>query len=118
MKHILIGISLFVALCAAAQAQEDTKDKIKDAAHETGQDIKKAAHEVKEGVKSGAHKVASMSKEGAHEVAHVAKEGAHAVATTAKEVKNKAIVQCGNGDHAVRREGACDHAGGTARSPQ
>jgi hypothetical protein len=115
MKHFLIGISLFAALCAGVQAQEDAKDKVKDAAHETGQGIKNAAHVVKDDVKSGAHAVASATKEGAHEVAHVAREGAHAVASTAKKVKDKVIVQCKNGDHAIRRDSACDDAGGAAK---
>ena len=129
MKYFMARVSLFLALFLAFGVNAQAQENVKDHAHEAGQDIKHAAHEVGEGVKAGAHKVASVTKEGAHEVAHVAKEGAHAVATGAKEgahavangakkVKDKVIVECGNGDHAVRRDGACDHAGGTARSPE
>jgi spore coat protein U-like protein len=101
MKYIFAGLAICCALGTGAHAQNEVSDK---------------AHEAAQSVKQAAHAVATDVKEGAHVVADNVKKGAHAVATTAKKVKNKVIVQCGNGDHALNRPTACKGAGGASKT--
>ena len=90
MKKYPFLAAVFLAFSAIAQAQDDAHEK----EHGVKQDVKHAAHVVGQDIR----------------------QGAHHVAVAAKRAKNRVIVRCADGRHALRRADACSEHGGISKT--